>query len=86
MKIVFISVIIILSFSALIILGLHIKSRRPLRSAAVNALFGILALAAVNLTARFTGVEIPLNIYTVPGAAVFGIPAACAFVLFEAII
>ena len=71
-----------LSLFALILLILHIKSRRPLRSAAANAILGLAAIGLVNLTARFTGVRIPINIYTVPAAAVFGIPACAALVIF----
>lgn len=74
MKIVVIS---LLSVFALILLFLHIKSRRPLRSAAINAFLGLAAFLLVNLSFRFTGVRIPVNVYTVPAAAVFGIPAVC---------
>ncbi|MBO7520579.1 MAG: pro-sigmaK processing inhibitor BofA family protein, partial [Clostridia bacterium] len=71
---------------ALIVFSLHIKSRRPLRSAGINALIGIAALLAVNLTARFTGVRIPVNVYTLPGAAVFGLPACAVFVLLQTLL
>lgn len=67
----------------LILLFLHIKSRRPVRSVAINALIGILAIAAVNLTAQFSGVHIPINVYTVPFSAVFGLPAVCTIIIFE---
>ena len=77
---VYISVI---SFFGLTVLFLHIKSRRPLRSAAINAVLGLAALFAVNLTSRFTGVHIPVNIYTVPSSAVFGIPACAALVIMQ---
>lgn len=86
MKILAVVLISVLSVFALIIFALHIKSRRPLRSAGINALMGIAALVAVNLTARFTGVRIPVNIYTLPGAAVFGLPACAAFVLLQTLV
>ena len=76
-------IIAVLSVFALIIMFFHIKSRRPLRSAAINAFLGLAALAAVNLTTRFTGVRIPINIYTLPGAAIFGIPACAAFIALD---
>ena len=44
------------------------------------------ALIAVNLTSRFTGVHIPINIYTVPSAAVFGIPACAVLVILETVL
>lgn len=86
MKYLSIAAISVFSLSAAALLVLHIKSRRPLRSAAVNMILGIAALAAVNLCAGFTGVRIPLNIYTLPGSAIFGIPAVCAFVVIGTII
>ncbi|MBR5922655.1 MAG: pro-sigmaK processing inhibitor BofA family protein [Clostridia bacterium] len=83
MKVITGVLIAVLSLFAAALLILHIKSRRPLRSAVINALCGILALAAVNLTCKFTGVRIPVNIYTFPGIAVFGIPACAALVIFK---
>ncbi|MBO4733836.1 MAG: pro-sigmaK processing inhibitor BofA family protein [Clostridia bacterium] len=86
MKTLAIVLISVISVFALIILALHMKSRRPFRSAGINALIGIAAFAAVNLTTRFTGVRIPVNVYTLPGAAIFGLPACALFVLLETVI
>lgn len=86
MEIIKTVLISLLACAALVILFLHIKSRRPLKSAAVNALLGVLAIVIINLTAKYTGVHIPINVYTVPSAAVFGIPAVCAFIVFGTII
>ena len=83
LSVVFISLLSVFAFVLIII---YIKSRRPIRSAVLNALLGLAALAAVNLTARFTGVYIPINIYSLPGAAIFGLPAVCAFVLIQMLI
>ena len=83
MKVLGIVLISVLSLFTLILVVLHIKSRRPFRSALINALLGLAAVAAVNLTAHFTGVRVPINIYTVPGAAVFGIPAVAASIIFQ---
>ena len=83
MKVFAYVIISVLAIFALVLLFLCIKSRRPLKTAAINAALGIAALAAVNLTSRFTGVHIPLNVYTVPGAAIFGMPACAAFVVLE---
>ena len=86
MEIIKTVLISVLSVFALGILFFYIKSRRPFKSAAINALIGLSAVAIVNLTWRFTGVHIPLNIYTVPSSAVFGIPAVCALIIFQTII
>ena len=83
MKTVAVITVSLLSLFALILLFLHIKSRRPLRSAAINALLGLSAFLVIDLTSRFTGVRVPVNVYTVPAAAVFGIPAVCAAVVIE---
>lgn len=86
MKVAAIIFLCLIGIFALVLLFLYIKSRRPIRSAAINALTGIAALTIVNLTARFSGVHIPVNIYTVPAAAVFGIPAVCTVIVLDMII
>ena len=86
MKILGIAVASLSGVFALLLLFLHIKSRRPVRSEAINTALGIAALFTVNLTARFSGVYIPVNIYTLPGAALFGIPAVCVFVIIQMIV
>ena len=83
MKVLGIITVCLFCLFGLILLFLHIKSHRPLRSMAVNALIGLLGIAAVNLTARFSGVHIPVNVYTVPFSAVFGLPAVCTVIIFE---
>ena len=83
MKALGIITICVLCVFALVLLFLHIKSRRLLRSVAINALIGIAAVIAVNLTARFSGVHIPINVYTLPFSAVFGLPAVCTIIIFE---
>lgn len=86
MKILGIVLLSVIGLFALILLFLHIKSRRPFRSAAVNALLGIAAVAAVNLTASLSGVRIPLNVWTVPFSAAFGIPGVCTIVIFQTLL
>ena len=78
--IVLICTVSVFAFALLIIL---IKSRRPLFFAFINALLGIMSIVAVNLTARFTGVYVPVNIYSVPVAAVFGLPAVATNIILQ---
>lgn len=78
--------ITLLGLTAFCILIFAIKSGKPIRSLFINALLGIAALLAVNLTARFTGVHIPVNQWTAAGSAIYGIPAVCGFVLLDMII
>ena len=60
---------------AVCIIGFCIGSKKPFKYLLLNLLSGVIALAAVNLTARFSGVHIPVNPYSAGAGAVFGIPA-----------
>lgn len=86
MKFLLYGAIALLSVFALILLFLHIKTLRPLKSFLKHALLGIAAVVLINLTSRFTGVHMPVNWYTVVGSAVFGIPAVCGFLVLGIII
>ncbi len=83
MKILGIIAIIWLSFCALVLLILHIKSRKMIKSIFLNALLGFAAIAVINLSQKFTGVHIPLNWWTVGGSGVFGLPCVCSIVLLQ---
>ena len=76
-------VILVLSIFILIILGFEIKSKKPLRILFFNAFLGIVSLAIINLTSKFSGVYIPINEYTVTGCGIFGIPAVSFFLIFK---
>ena len=71
----------LLSLSAFIIFCFAVKSKKILKTLLLNGFMGICLLAIIDLTSRFTGVHIPINIYTVSGSAVFGIPALIGFLL-----
>lgn len=86
MKIYLICAASVLGVLSLILLILHIKTLKPLRSILLHALLGFAALAVINLTARYTGVKIPVNLYSVIGSGVFGIPAVCGFLILNLII
>lgn len=55
--------------------------RRPARSILGSALGGIAALGAVALLAPYTGVVLPLNVFTGFAAAVLGIPGVILLLL-----
>ncbi len=86
MKVLGILTIIWLSFCALALLVLHIKSHKLLKSIILNALLSFAAIALINLTQKFTGVFVPLNWYTVGGSGIFGIPCVCGIILAQIII
>ncbi len=70
----------------LLVLFFCFKSGKPIKNLLIAALCGIAALIAVNLTARFTGVHIPVNPFSVGSSALFGIPAVCGMVIMGMII
>lgn len=81
MKIYLICYISFLALSALVLLGLHIRTLKPVRSVFLHALLGLVALFAVNVTTRFTGVSVPVNLYSVIGSCVFGVPGVCGMLI-----
>ena len=86
MKTLGIIAIVWLSLCAFALLILHIKSHRIMKSIFLNALFGFLAITAINLTQRFTGVNIPINWWTVGGSGIFGLPCVCGIVILQILI
>lgn len=78
--------IAVLGISAFIIVISALISRKPLRYLFLNALLGIAAIIAVNLTTRFTGVHIPVNPYTAGAGGILGIPGVCGLILLQMII
>lgn len=78
--------VIWLSLSALVLLVLHLKSHRFIKSVILNALLGFAAIAIINLTQKFTGVFVPLNWWTVGGSGIFGLPCVCGIVLLQLLV
>lgn len=81
MKIVGICFITVIVISFFTILVLAVKSGSFLKRILINALLGIMAFTAVELTSKLTGVYIPINIYTVCGSVLFGMPAVILFLI-----
>lgn len=75
--------IALLSITAITIIILAMRSGKPLKSLLINALLGVAALAAVDITTRFTGVHIPVNQWTAVGSAVYGIPCVCGLLVLQ---
>lgn len=70
-----------LIIGALAIFICAVKGGKPIKSLLINAFLGIAVMAAIDLTSKFTGVHVPVNQWTVAGAAGFGVPAVCAFLV-----
>ena len=66
---------IILVCMYLIILAVFAKkSGSFFRTLLLSALSGVATMAMINVLTRFTGVTLPVNMYTVLSSAVLGIP------------
>ena len=76
-----ICVIILISVSALFILIFALLSKKPFKTLFLNILIGIIVFILINLTSKYSGVRIPINIYTVLGSSVLGLPAVIGFLI-----
>lgn len=86
MELLKIFAIAVLSLGALILLGLYIRGRKPIKSLILNALSGIAAIVIINLTTKFTGIHIPVNWWSVISASGLGAPAVIGIILLQIII
>ena len=86
MKTFLIFLVVLLSVFTLAIVFFAIKSHRFFKTLLFNAFIGVCVLAIIDLTAKFTGMFIPINPYTVTGSAVFGLPAVAFFLVLQVII
>ena len=76
-----ISALVVLSVTALILLVLFIKSRKPIKSIVLNAFSGIITLILINITTSFTGIHIPVNWWSVAASAGLGLPGVIGLIL-----
>ena len=86
MKTFFIFLIVLLSCFALAVVFFCIKSHKFFITLLFNAFVGVCVLAIIDLTAKLTGMFIPINPYTVTGSAVFGLPALALFLILQVIV
>lgn len=71
----------IAAFFALVVLQMAIRAQRPLQYALGGIGMGVCAFAAVNLTAWFTGVALPVSVLSLGVSAAGGIPGVTAMLL-----
>lgn len=69
----------------LIYLIFLLLSKKPIKTLLLFAMCGILSLAAVKLTGRYTGVDLPINPYTVCVSAGGGIMGTAALLVIKTI-
>lgn len=82
LKIVLISAAVIYGFIYLI---MAVRTKKPFKTIFMFALFGILALLAVNFTSKYSGIHLPVNEYTISATAVFGLPGTVFLLLLRMI-
>lgn len=68
--------VIFILFTFLILI-FTLLDKKPFSRLFFNAFLGIGALGLIDLSAKLTGVFIPVNLYTVLSSAVFSVPAVC---------
>ena len=82
------STVLIIVFAVYIfsLLIIAVKTNKPFKTMAGGAISGIAALTLVDITSTFTGVFIPLNMWTVGSGAVFGMPGIISLLVLNKII
>ena len=76
-----IGVIILLGISALIIMIFLLLSKKPLKTLFINILINFTILFLINFTTKYSGIKIPINLYTLIGCTVYGTPSIVGYLL-----
>lgn len=82
LKTIFIFVCVIYGFLYFIF---AVGTNKPFKTILLYAFLGIAGLTAVNLTAKLSGVYIPVNPYTVGTSAALGLPGTVSLLLIKMI-
>lgn len=82
LQIVFISLAVIYGFIYLILAA---KTGRPFKTILFFSAAGVLGLVLVNVTARYSGIYLPVNAYTVGTGTVLGLPGTVSLLLLRMI-
>ncbi len=86
MQFIKISFIIIMVMYAVLMLYFSYKNGKILRTLLLSALSGIIVFTAVNLLSAVSGVDIPVNAWTLGSSAVFGMPGVLGMLIIRMII
>jgi len=82
LKIIFICACLIYGFLYFIFAA---ETKKPFKTIFFYAFLGLLGLVAVNLTAKFSGVYIPINAYTLSSSAALGLPGTVSLLILRII-
>lgn len=73
--------IILAVLYAIIMLYFCYKNGRIFKTLAVFAISGLVTLVIVNISSTFTGIGIPVNLWTVGSSSVFGLPGVLGLLI-----
>ena len=82
LKIIFICICFIYGFLYFIFAA---GTKKPIRTMLFYAFLGVMGIVTVNLTAKFSGVHLPVNAYTLGSAAALGLPGTIGLLLLRII-
>lgn len=82
LKTVFICICVIYGFLYFIF---AVGTKKPFKTIFFYAFLGVLGLIAVNITAKFSGVYIPVNTYTIASSAALGMPGTITLLILKTI-
>lgn len=81
MEILKYSGITLLVISSITVFVFSVRGKKPVKTLFLNSALGIIITFLIHFTYKFTGVNIPINQYTVLGATLYGITAVCGFLI-----
>lgn len=85
MKAFFIIISILLSVFFLGMLFFAIKTHKFTKTILFNSFMGLIVLTIIDITRSFTGIYIPINLYTVSASGLFGVPGLCGLLILQII-
>ncbi len=80
-----VSLVVALVF-ALWLVVICARSKKPIRCFLLLSILGLACIVTINLLSGFTGVKIPLNIYTVATGAILGVPGVIGLLIINVLL
>lgn len=77
--------IIAFGISILMIIVFSLKSKKFFKTLFLSAALGLLSMAIINLTSKYSGIYIPVNEFSVLASGVFSVPGVCGLLLLNLI-
>ncbi len=83
LKILGICAVVLLGVFYLIIFAFGVIRGKAIRKILLNGIIGITIWIIINLTAKYSGVRIPVNPYTAVGISTFSVPCIIALLVLQ---